>query len=108
MDFNNFSGKIKEAEDYGKKALSLINEIKPIINDLSTVDKKALIDVENNIKNYFTDLVKIKEIQPVRIDRKIGRNEYVTVKYKNGDVVVLKYKKVQKDLENGKCILVEK
>jgi hypothetical protein len=108
MDFNNFSGKIIEAEDYGKKALSLINEIKPIINNLSTVDKKALIDVEDQIKNYFTDLVKIKEIQPIKINRKIGRNEYVTVKYKNGNIVVLKYKKVQKDIENGNCILVEK
>ena len=40
-------------------------------------------------------------------ERKIGRNEKVTVKYSNGTVKEnIKYKHVLKDLEEGKCEIV--
>lgn len=45
---------------------------------------------------------------PVRQGRKIGRNERVTVRYTDGTIKKdLKYKKVQGDIEEGLCELVE-
>lgn len=44
---------------------------------------------------------------PVSKEKKIGRNEKVSVEYFDGRVVNdVKYKKVEKDLENGECFLI--
>jgi hypothetical protein len=38
--------------------------------------------------------------------RQIGRNEMVKVKYKDGKEINIKYKKIEEDLKNEKCILI--
>jgi preprotein translocase subunit SecA len=48
---------------------------------------------------------KDQKVQPVRSEKKIGRNETVKVRYPDGRVVEAKYKKVEPDLENGVCVL---
>jgi len=48
-----------------------------------------------------------KKIQPVRVEKKIGRNDIVKVKYKDGKVVEGKYKKLLIDIENGDAVLIE-
>ncbi len=47
-----------------------------------------------------------KKPQPVRVEKKIGRNETVKVKYKNGKVLETKYKKVLADIESGEAVLL--
>lgn len=52
-----------------------------------------------------------RELPPVRHAKpigtpKIGRNEKVTVQYKDGTIKTLKYKKVMKDIEAGECELL--
>jgi len=46
-----------------------------------------------------------RQMQPVRTGKKIGRNDMVKVRYKNGKVVEAKYKKVEVDIINGNCTL---
>lgn len=50
-------------------------------------------------------LGRLQEVQePIRNTKKIGRNDKVSVKYNDGKVVKnVKYKKVMRDVENGKC-----
>ena len=48
-----------------------------------------------------------KKIQPVRVEKKIGRNDIVKVKYKSGSVKEGKYKKLLIDIENGDAVLIE-
>ncbi len=48
-----------------------------------------------------------KKIQPVRVEKKIGRNDLVKVKYKNGRIAEGKYKKLLIDIENGDAVLIE-
>ncbi len=48
-----------------------------------------------------------KKVQPVRVEKKIGRNDMVKVKYKNGSVKEGKYKKLLIDIENGDAVLIE-
>jgi preprotein translocase subunit SecA len=46
-----------------------------------------------------------KVVQPVRAGRKIGRNDMVKVRYPNGKLIETKYKKVEQDIESGRCVL---
>ncbi len=46
-----------------------------------------------------------KVVQPVRTGRKIGRNDVVKVRYTDGKLVETKYKKVELDIESGRCVL---
>jgi len=48
-----------------------------------------------------------QKIEPVRVGKKIGRNDMVKVKYKNGKIVEGKYKKVLVDIESGDAVLIE-
>ncbi len=48
-----------------------------------------------------------KKIQPVRVEKKIGRNDIVKVKYKDGKIIEGKYKKLLLDIENGDAVLIE-
>ncbi len=48
-----------------------------------------------------------KKIQPVRIEKKIGRNDIVKVKYKDGKIIEGKYKKLLIDIENGEAVLIK-
>ncbi len=48
-----------------------------------------------------------KKIEPVRVGKKIGRNDIVKVKYKDGKVVQGKYKKLIIAIENGEAVLIE-
>lgn len=45
--------------------------------------------------------------QQRRVGRKIGRNEWVQVKYNDGNVKKAKYKKVQNDIDNGLCKIID-
>lgn len=59
--------------------------------------KEPLIDAPGNISPQ----------RLIKSERKIGRNEKVTVKYSNGTVKKdIKYKHVLKDIEEGKCEIV--
>jgi preprotein translocase subunit SecA len=46
-----------------------------------------------------------KVVQPVRAGKKIGRNDMVKVRYTDGKLVETKYKKVEQDIESGRCVL---
>lgn len=70
----------------------------------------------NQLNNYLRSsqlsaldsLTHSHEVQePIRNTKKIGRNDKVTVKYQDGKVVKdIKYKKVMRDVERGKCSLM--
>ncbi len=48
-----------------------------------------------------------KRIEPVRVAKKIGRNDMVKVKYPDGRVAEVKYKKVANEVEEGNLIIIE-
>ncbi|MEK6782923.1 MAG: preprotein translocase subunit SecA [Bacteroidota bacterium] len=49
-----------------------------------------------------------EKIMPVKSERVAGRNDKVTVQYPDGRVVKdVKYKKVEDDIHEGKCIVIE-
>jgi preprotein translocase subunit SecA len=49
-----------------------------------------------------------EKIMPVKSDRVAGRNDKVSVQYPDGRVLKdVKYKKVEDDIQSGKCIVIE-
>lgn len=60
-----------------------------------------------NISNYCENvLYNLRSNIPLKIPKKIGRNDVVKVKYENSKILFVKFKKVETDLKNGKCILI--
>lgn len=71
----------------------------------SMIDEKAL----KLIQEQMNDIVYPKPTQPILpfiSNKKYGRNERVKVRYKNGKVVEDKYKKLEKDITSGNCVIV--
>ena len=66
--------------------------------------------------NYNRSLIKQRELdknipRPVRKNpyEGIGRNQKITVRYNDGRIIEnIKFKKVQQDLEDGQCELIQK
>ena len=108
MDYYSFIGDIHNSTIYGKRVLSLISEVKPILNELSYVDKKGLGNIEMQTRSMLYSFKEVKPIEPIRIRRELGRNEYVKVRYKNGTIISIKYKKVIDDIARGECYLLNK
>ncbi len=49
-----------------------------------------------------------QKVMPVKSDKVAGRNDKVTVQYPDGRVLKdVKYKKVEEDIKNGRCIVIE-
>jgi preprotein translocase subunit SecA len=48
-----------------------------------------------------------QKVQPVRVGKKYGRNDIVKVKYSNGKILEVKYKKVEQDIESGSAVLID-
>ena len=49
-----------------------------------------------------------EKVMPIKSEKIAGRNDKVTVQYQNGTVMKdVKYKKVEEDIQAGKCIVIE-
>jgi len=49
-----------------------------------------------------------QKVMPVKSDKVAGRNDKVTVQYPDGRLLKdVKYKKVEEDIKNGRCIVIE-
>jgi len=106
MDYYSYTGDKINATNYGERILSLVNIVKPVLNELSYVDKKGIENIEKQTKSLLLNLKQVKSIEPIKVDREPGRNEYVKVKYTDGRELVAKYKKVIEDIKKGECIIL--
>jgi tetratricopeptide (TPR) repeat protein len=106
MDYFAFIGDRINATNYGKKIISLVDIVKPVLKELSYVDKKGIENIEKQTKLLLRNLEQVKSIEPIQVEREPGRNEFVKVKYKNGRELVTKYKKVMEDIKKGECRII--
>ena len=61
--------------------------------------------IEQNAKSILFPLSNVSSIK--KKEKNFSRNEILKVRYKDGSIVVTKFKKVQQDLINGNCIVLE-
>lgn len=106
MDYYSFIGDKANVTRYGSKIITLIKEVKPVLNELSYVDNKGIENIEKQTKALLNNLKQVKPIVPIQIKRQPGRNEFVKVRYKNGRELVAKYKKVIDEINKGECYIV--
>lgn len=50
---------------------------------------------------------KQKNIIPIKSSKTFGRNQILKVRYKDGTILETKYKKVEKDISTGECMVLE-
>ncbi|GAA4898128.1 hypothetical protein GCM10023311_23680 [Flaviramulus aquimarinus] len=71
----------------------------------SMIDEKAL----KLIQEQMNDIVYPKptqQILPFISNKKYGRNERIKVRYNNGKVIEDKFKKLEKDITSGNCVII--
>ena len=96
------TGDRSHAHDMATLILSYIEEE---IKLASERNKDTLTQVRDAARQVLAIL---RSREPVRNVKSYGRNDRVRVKYlQNGSVEVKKYKHVEDDLKNGRCIVVE-
>ncbi|PAM93169.1 hypothetical protein B4N84_19515 [Flavobacterium sp. IR1] len=103
MKYNFEAGQLEEAK---KHAAIISNQL---MKDEEYYKRNPIIRQMgiDNIKNFCSNISSLKRNKkPIQIPKKIGRNDIVKVQYINNDIKIIKFKKVENDLKNGKCILV--
>lgn len=95
-------GEFNGAKQKAAEILELTNTTKP------EKSKNPLIN--NNLNGIISECKKTlsqsRNRVPIVKQKTPGRNDLVTVKYKNGETKTDKYKRVEDDLEQGLCVLL--
>ncbi len=90
-----------EAIDYANKTINLIES--------SERKKTSLID-EKGMKAIISQMKQIKvstyNNRPIVKPKKYGRNDRIKVKYKTGEIVENKYKKLEADILSERCVII--
>ncbi len=58
------------------------------------------------LSQAYSDTQGPRKTQPIKVDKKIGRNDKVKVRYNDGREVVKKYKLVEHEIKRGACQMV--
>lgn len=85
--------------------VSLLNANKLKKYDSNLLGEKGLEVIKENATSYLDRFLKF--IPRVKLNKKINRNDIVRVKYNDGKEEVGKFKKLEKDIYNGNCILID-
>jgi len=98
------------------------------LNIYDQIRKKAqeILDLCNNekLKNQKSNLLgdtgletikrnaelilhpRVRDNKPIVVGKTYGRNEIVKIKYNDGRIVESKFKKIEDDIKNGKCVIL--
>jgi hypothetical protein len=92
--------------DSKKIALNIINELKTHEDDYLKNQIIRQMGIQNIISQCQNVLSNLRKNIPVHTERKIGRNDVVKVRFRNGEEIMTKFKKIESDLKNGNCIII--
>lgn len=95
------ASKIKETAE---NILEMANDSKISKYQSNILGKEGLSVIKSNAESVLRP--KYNKIEPITKDKKIGRNDIVKVKYKDGFIKEVKFKKVENDLKNELCELI--
>lgn len=95
-------GDNKSLSGIAKGILSYIDD------EIASASDNNKISLQQVKKNAVQALSISRNREPIRNNKSYGRNDRVRVKYiQTGQVVEKKYKQIENDMANGKCIIVE-
>lgn len=93
-----------KSRETAENILVMANDDKISKQKSNLLGKDGLAIIKTNAESILKP--KAQNIQPIRREQKIGRNDIVKVKYKDGSIKECKYKKVENDINSDKCILL--
>lgn len=94
------------------KSVEIANEILYIIENNTDRLNGGYIVMENEINiiksnaKYILDS-KYQITEPIKAPKRIGRNDIIEVKYKDGRMIKDKYKRLNSDISLGLCVIIE-
>lgn len=97
------SGQVNDSKKLASDILNQIAENENLYLKNPIIRQVGLQNIGNFCENVLSNL---RNNVPLTIPKKIGRNDIVKVKYSNNQILSTKFKKVEVDLKNGKCILI--
>ncbi len=74
------------------------------------VQKEEVASVLSNENQYYdpTPTQQVQKVMPIKVEKAVNRNEKVSVRYTDGRVLKdVKYKKIEEDLLQNRCTLIE-
>lgn len=107
MDFHSLMGNSRNVNAFGMQVLDRIKQLRPNLSTLSYADRQGMEQIEKETLKTLKRQSQIRPLQPIRIEREPGRNEYVKVRYKSGQEIVIKYKKAIEDIKSGECVIIK-
>lgn len=87
-------------------------QILDLLNNENVKNQKSHLLNESGIEIIKQNAEKIlrpidKHIPPLRSANNYGRNQLLKVRYKDGTIIQTKFKKIEKDIHNGDCFVLE-
>jgi hypothetical protein len=67
--------------------------------------KEGLSIIKSNAESILKP--ELKRTAPIRVEKKIGRNDVIRVRYNDGREFNTKYKKVENDIKSNLCVIIE-
>lgn len=98
---NNILSGIEKA----RSIISSLNSNKLKKYDSNLLGEKGLEVIKENANSFLERY--LKTIPRIKLNKKINRNDIVKVKYNDGKEEVGKFKRLEKDIYDGICILLE-
>lgn len=96
--------KIDKIREKAKDILDLCNDEKIKKQKSNLLGDTGFETIKYNAESILNP--KAKELKPIVAGRTYGRNEIVKVKYKDGKIIQTKFKKVEEDISNKECFIL--
>lgn len=87
-----------------EQIIEMANDSKIVKHKSSLLGKDGLSVIRANAENILKPVSSLKH--PMIRERKIGRNEKITVRYSSGKTKRAKYKYLKPEIESGECIII--
>lgn len=105
MNLNHLLNNREKVVEKAKEIIRLVNDDDIKRQKSNLLGETGLEIIKQNAESILRPEALIQS--PISVSRKYGRNEIIKVKYKkNGAIIEAKFKKLQKDINNNECFIL--
>ncbi|MEZ9524676.1 AAA-like domain-containing protein [Enterovibrio norvegicus] len=88
---------------YGREVLNCLSTSK---SESSIIDNEIEKIIKTHVMKTLRNIDALTATIPIRNKHHYGRNDILTVKYKNGNIVKAKFKKLKDEINSGECEVI--
>lgn len=97
----------KDAIQKAQQILVLANDEKIKKQKSNLLGDTGLEIIKQNAENFIRPEQIGIEKKPIRVGKSYGRNDLVKVKYKDGSIITVKFKRVETEIQKGGCEIID-